>query len=117
QVLHVRWLVRYRLSDDDLVFGVDGGLTVVALHEAVAALHDPALGIGEIALRLRSRRSVLRSRHLVRRQRRRPRWRRIAVVFLHGLLRFVLRTRLGLERSLQLVDPCEAILGAPKIFR
>ena len=43
--------------------------------------------------------------------------RRIAVVFFRGLLRLVLRTGLGLERSLQFVDPCEPILRAPKIFR
>src|SRR5258708_39082273 len=37
-------------GDNDLVLGIDRGLGVVALDEAILGLHDPALGIGEIAL-------------------------------------------------------------------
>src|SRR5881394_3186399 len=106
-MLDIGWLIRYRLGDDDLVLCIDRRLAVVALHEAVAALHDSALWIGEIALRFRSRCSVLHSRHLVRGQRRCAWRRRIAVVSFRGLLRFVLRTGLGLQSCFELFDSCE----------
>src|SRR5687768_8427862 len=49
-------LVAARVSDaggdDDLMPGIDRGLRVVALDEAVLGLEDAALGVGEVALRL-----------------------------------------------------------------
>jgi hypothetical protein len=42
----------YVLRRNDQRFGIDGGLGVIGLHEAVFALHDPALRIGEVLLGL-----------------------------------------------------------------
>ena len=38
------------MRHDDLCLGIDRGLSVEGLHEAVLRLHDPAFGIGEVLL-------------------------------------------------------------------
>src|SRR6185312_4923690 len=40
------------MRDDDLRVGIDRGLPVIGLNEAVPPLHDPTLRISEVALRL-----------------------------------------------------------------
>src|SRR5690606_32215587 len=89
---------------------VDRGLCIEALDEAVLRLLNSALGISEVPLRLRRRGSVLLARHLVRRQWCRAVWRRIAIVLLRGLLRFLRRLRLCLERSLGFTNLCQSRL-------
>src|SRR5260370_40653856 len=51
QVLHVGRLVGHCLGHNDLVFLVDGRLTVVALDETVAGLPDAAVTVGAVSLR------------------------------------------------------------------
>src|SRR6267154_5421427 len=56
QMRAIARLVADHLGNNNLCRGVDRGLRVEALDEAVFGLHDPALGIGEVALRLARRR-------------------------------------------------------------
>src|SRR5260370_1056149 len=52
QLLLVVGLLAQGLPDNELQCGLDGGLCVIGLHEAVRPLHDARFRIGEVMLRL-----------------------------------------------------------------
>jgi hypothetical protein len=44
--------LRHVLRHDNLRLGINGGLSIIGLHEPVFRFHDPAFAIAEIPLRL-----------------------------------------------------------------
>src|SRR5215469_6231130 len=50
QLAAIDGALRYVLRHDNLRMGIDGGLSIIGLHEPVFRFHYPAFGISEILL-------------------------------------------------------------------